>query len=57
MVEKSNDLGEIAQPLRKIPIGSAEDVEFSDELADEDDVEAMLRADEASQRMSSNRGE
>ena len=57
MAENNNDLGEIAQPLRKIPIASAKDVEFSDELADEDDREAQQRAEEASRRMRSNKGE
>jgi hypothetical protein len=33
-----------------LPVGSAEDVEFADELADEDDKEAQQRAAEADRR-------
>jgi len=34
----------------KLPIGKAEDVEFSAELADQDDKEAQARAAEADRR-------
>lgn len=59
MVEENQqeDLGEITKPLRKVPIGSAEDVEFSAELADEDDIEAKQRAEAASRRVATNKGE
>lgn len=57
MVEQTDGLGEISKPLRKVPIVSASDVEFSSEFADEDDLEAMERAEAANKRMSSNKGE
>lgn len=38
------------QAYEKLPLARNEDVEFSAELADEDDREAMQRADEADQR-------
>ncbi|MCD9023014.1 YfhD family protein [Cohnella sp. NL03-T5] len=41
----------------KMPIGSAEDVEFADELADEDDKEALQRAEAAEQRVGASEGE
>lgn len=40
-----------------LPVASAEDVEFSDELADEDDREAQERAREADARARSGEGE
>jgi hypothetical protein len=40
-----------------LPTASAEDVEFSDELADEDDREAQERAVEADNRATSCKGE
>jgi hypothetical protein len=41
----------------KIPIGSEEDVEFADELADEDDQEAQQRAAASDQRVVESEGE
>jgi len=35
---------------KRLPIASAEDVEFSEELADEEDKEAMERAEAADRR-------
>ncbi len=42
---------------KQLPIGSAEDVEFADELADGDDKEAQERAAAADRRATSNEGE
>jgi len=39
-----------------LPTASAEDVEFSEELADEDDLEAQQRAAEADRRAASYEG-
>lgn len=57
MVEQNDSLGEISKPLRKIPIVSASDVEFSSEFADEDDLEAMQRAEAATNRVAPDKGE
>jgi hypothetical protein len=43
--------------LSKIPIGSAEDIEYADELADEEDKEAQQRADAADERVGAVEGE
>jgi hypothetical protein len=54
---------EIAKRIRKeeeyadLPVASAEDVEFSYELADEDDLEALQRAAEANRRATFYKGE
>lgn len=40
-----------------LPVGSAEDVEFSGELADVDDLEAQQRATEADRRATSYEGD
>lgn len=40
-----------------LPIASAEDVEFSEEWADEDDMEALQRAAEADHRAATYRGD
>jgi hypothetical protein len=42
---------------RNLPIASAEDVEFADELADEDDKEAQQRGAEADSRVTASEGE
>ena len=44
------DENENKQANRKLPVAKNEDVEFSLELADEDDREAKQRAEEADQR-------
>jgi len=41
---------------QSMPTASAEDVEFSEELADEDDLEAQQRAAEADRRAASYEG-
>ncbi|QMV40449.1 YfhD family protein [Cohnella cholangitidis] len=41
----------------QLPIASAEDVEFSEELADRDDKEAQERAEAADRRASEYEGE
>jgi|GEM_PF-1064121 len=41
---------------QSLPSASAEDVEFSEELADEDDLEAQQRAAEADRRAASYEG-
>ncbi|RAP76736.1 YfhD family protein [Paenibacillus montanisoli] len=41
------------QNFAELPIGKNEDVEFSEELADEDDKKAMQRAAEADARAQS----
>ncbi|WP_328699937.1 YfhD family protein [Chengkuizengella marina] len=38
------------KPEKRLPIAKNEDVEFSESLADEDDLEAQKRAKEADQR-------
>lgn len=40
----------------RLPVVSAEDVEFAEELADADDKEAQRRAAEADKRATSNEG-
>jgi len=40
-----------------LPVASAEDVEFAEELADEDDLEAQQRAEEADVRANAYEGE
>jgi hypothetical protein len=40
-----------------LPIGSEEDVEFSEELADHEDIEAQQRAAEADRRAAANEGD
>jgi len=42
---------------KQLPIGSAEDVEFADELADCDDKKAQRRAEAAEQRATASEGE
>ena len=42
---------------RKLPIASAEDVEYSEELADHEDEEAQMRARQADRRSASYEGE
>jgi hypothetical protein len=49
--------GQFSKQNTKIPVGSAEDVEFADELADEDDQEAQQRAAEADRRVTGSEGE
>jgi hypothetical protein len=44
------DQEETRQANGELPVAKNEDVEFSVELADEDDREAMQRAEEADQR-------
>lgn len=44
------DQEEKLQANGELPVAKNEDVEFSAELADEDDREAMQRAEEADQR-------
>jgi hypothetical protein len=44
---------EAKQAKRKLPINKNEDVEFSRELADQEDKEAQARADKADQRQQS----
>jgi hypothetical protein len=39
-----------------LPVASAEDVEFTEELADEEDREAQRRADEADRRAANYKG-
>ncbi|MBN2983289.1 MULTISPECIES: YfhD family protein [Cohnella] len=46
-----------SNPPAKLPVASAEDVEFSQELADEDDLEAQQRAEEADRRAALYKGE
>jgi hypothetical protein len=41
----------------ELPLGSAEDVEYAAELADEDDVEARQRAEEADSRAAAYEGD
>jgi hypothetical protein len=41
----------------QIPFASEEDIEFSEELADEEDQEAQQRAEEANRRVLSNERE
>jgi hypothetical protein len=48
--------GVSSMPNSKMPIASAEDVEFADELADEDDQEAQQRAIEADRRVTGGEG-
>ncbi|RKP55198.1 YfhD family protein [Cohnella endophytica] len=45
------------QQHKHLPVVSAEDVEFADELADSDDKEAQKRAAEADRRVTSSEGE
>jgi hypothetical protein len=49
--------GQSSEQHSKIPVGSAEDVEFADELADENDKEAQQRAKEADRRVGASEGE
>ncbi|BBI34753.1 YfhD family protein [Cohnella abietis] len=42
---------------KKLPVASAEDVEFAEELADEEDKEAQQRAEAADQRATVSEGE
>ena len=37
-------------PVRDLPLAREEDVEFSADMADQDDREALVRAEEADQR-------
>ena len=39
-----------SETINKLPIGKEEDVEFSQELADQDDCEAQERAAQADER-------
>ncbi|WP_276356009.1 YfhD family protein [Cohnella caldifontis] len=45
------------QTSGSLPMASAEDVEFSEALADEDDLEARQRAEEADRRAASYEGD
>ena len=45
------------QTSSQLPIASSQDVEFSDEIADEDDREAQDRAEAAARRVEGYEGE
>jgi hypothetical protein len=57
MVDQNESSGKRSISLRKMPITSGSDVEFSNDFADEDDFEAKQRSEAASRRVSSNKGE
>jgi len=47
----------VAKKNKKLPVASAEDVEFSNEVADGDDKQAQKRAKAADRRATANEGE
>jgi hypothetical protein len=56
--QESRETGRLSPDFqRKLPIASAEDVEYSEELAGPDDKEAQERAREADRRARSYEGE
>mgnify|MGYP001488409672 CR=1 FL=1 len=57
MEKKMNRRKRKEEEYADLPMGSAEDVEFSEEYADEEDLKAMRRAAEADRRAAQYRGD